>query len=122
MNTTELNAQLTNAIGAHGAWKLRLRMAAQKPGDDDMTETAGDHHNCEFGRWLDSLSVATKSMPEARDTIALHAAFHQIAARTAQLVKQGKKDAALAMLDAEFNEASNKLKNAVVKWKHAANQ
>ncbi|WP_439121797.1 CZB domain-containing protein [Marivita sp.] len=122
MTSTELNTQLNNAIGAHGAWKLRLRMAAQTPGGNDMSATAGDHRNCEFGRWLESLPADTKSMPEAQDTIALHAAFHQTAGRTAQLVHQGKKDAAITMLDTELADASNALKSAVSKWKFAANQ
>ncbi|MBM2319930.1 MULTISPECIES: CZB domain-containing protein [Marivita] len=121
MAPTDLYTQLNEAIGAHGAWKLRLRMAAQKGTSSEMIETAGDCHVCDFGRWLDSLPSHVRAQPEARQTIDLHAAFHTCAGRVAKIAAQGQKDTALAMLDHEFNDASNALKNAVVKWKLAAN-
>ncbi len=122
MTDSVLYTQLTNAIAAHGAWKFKLRMAVNKPGGNDLTQKAGDYHNCDFGRWLGSLSADARAEPEARDTIALHAAFHQSAQRAAQLINQGKTDAALAMLDGEVNDVSKKLNAAVAKWKMKARQ
>jgi hypothetical protein len=120
MSDTALYTQLTNAIAAHGAWKFKLRMAVNKPGGNDLTQKAGDYHNCDFGRWLGTLSAETRAEPEARDTIALHAAFHQAAQRAAQCIAQGKTDTALSMLDGEVNEVSKKLNAAVARWKMKA--
>ena len=120
MSDPHLNAQLSNAIGAHGAWKLRLRMAAMKGDSSEVMTRAGDCHACDFGRWLDGLPADLRAKPEARETIGLHEAFHKSAGRVAQLIAQGKKDAALSMLDDEFSEASSALKTAVAKWKLAA--
>lgn len=120
MSDAHLNAQLSNAIGAHGAWKMRLRVAAMNGDTSEVMERAGDCHACDFGRWLDGLSADLRTKPEARETIGLHEAFHKSAGRVAQMIAQGKKDAALSMLDGEFNEASSALKTAVAKWKLAA--
>jgi len=59
---------------------------------------------------------------EARETIALHAEFHRVAGRAAQLIAQGKKDAALEILDSDFNDASRVLTSAVSRWKLAASR
>ena len=122
MNNANLYTQLSDAIGAHGSWKLRLRMAAMKGERSDVTAAAGDCHACDFGRWLDSLPADMRAQPEARETIDLHAAFHKSAGRVAQMIAQGKKDAALALLDDEFSEASSALKSAVAKWKLSASR
>mgnify|MGYP000126737886 CR=1 FL=1 len=120
MTQTDLSTKLNEAIGAHGAWKLRLRMAAQKGVSSEVIANAGDCHVCDFGRWLDSLPSDVRAQPEARQTIDLHAAFHTCAGQVAQMAVDGRKDKALAMLDNEFADASNALKNAVVKWKQVA--
>lgn len=120
MAPTDLYTKLNEAIGAHGAWKLRLRMAAQKGTSSEVIDNAGDCHACDFGRWLDSLPGDVRAQPEARRTIDLHAAFHKCAGHVAQMAVQGQKDKALAMLENEFNDASSALKNAVVSWKLSA--
>jgi hypothetical protein len=120
MTNADLYSKLTDAIGAHGAWKLRLRMAAMKGEHSDVIEKAGDCHVCDFGRWLDGLPAAIRDLPQARETIELHASFHKCAGRIADMVAQGQQNAALEMLDTEFNSASNALKSAVANWKLSA--
>lgn len=122
MSDPVLNAKLTQAIGAHGAWKSRLRMAAHAEALPAATASAGDHHACEFGCWLDSLPASVQAGDEARETIARHADFHRVAGRAAQLIAQGNKHAALSLLDGEFNEASRVLTSAVSRWKLAASR
>jgi hypothetical protein len=117
MQNSEIYTQLSEAIGAHGAWKYRLRMAASKTEPVDITSTAGDHHGCAFGHWLDSLPPSIRNLPEARDTITLHAMFHATAGQTARLIAKGNRDAALAMLDTELDIVSKQLNAAVAKWK-----
>jgi hypothetical protein len=122
MSDPVLNAKLTQAIGAHGAWKSRLRLAAHTQADPATIAAAGDHHACEFGCWLDSLPVSVQAGEEAREAIARHAEFHRVAGRAAQLIAQGKKDAALGLLDTDFNDASRVLTSAVSRWKLAASR
>jgi hypothetical protein len=117
MQNSEIYTQLSEAIGAHGAWKFRLRMAANKTDPVDISTTASDHHGCAFGRWLDGLPAQIRSLPEARDVIALHATFHATAGQTARFIAKGDKAAALAMLDNQLDDVSKKLNAAVAKWK-----
>jgi hypothetical protein len=117
MQSSEIYTQLSEAIGAHGAWKFRLRMAANKTDPVDMTTTASDHHGCAFGRWLDGLPEHIRTLAEARDVIALHEIFHAAAGQTARYIAKGDKDAALKMLDTQLDDVSKKLNAAVAKWK-----
>jgi|SRR6056297_1850214 len=122
MSDPALYTKLTDAIGAHGAWKFRLRAAARKGADEEMVRQAGDHHGCAFGQWLDSLPGDVRLSQVANDTIVRHAEFHRVASRAAQLIKQGETEAALGMLETEFAGASQALTAAVSRWRMAVNR
>lgn len=122
MSDPALYTKLTDAIGAHGAWKFRLRAAIRKGADEALVAQAGDHHGCAFGRWLDSLPSNVRLEQAASETIVRHAAFHRAASRAAQLIKQGRTDAARDMLEAEFTDASQALTAAVSRWRMALNR
>ena len=122
MTDLALYDNLTDAIGAHGAWKFRLRAAIRKGADEALVAQAGDHHGCAFGRWLDSLPSDVRLEQEASETIVRHAAFHRAASRAAQLIKQGRPDAAGDMLEADFTQASQALTAAVSRWRMTASR
>jgi len=122
MSTPEIYQKLTDAIGAHGAWKHRLRVAVHMNDRQDLVKDAGDHHNCAFGRWLDGLSPEVRGSQEAQETIRRHAEFHSKASKVAQKIVLGQKDLALALLDAELSEASKVLTSAVSRWKFAVSR
>jgi len=122
MTDPALYQSLTQAIGAHGAWKFRLRAAIRKGADEALVTQAGDHHGCAFGCWLDSLPDDVRLRQEASETIVRHAEFHRVASRAAQLIKQGRIDAAQDMLEVEFTAASQALTAAVSRWRMTASR
>jgi hypothetical protein len=111
--------KLNDAIGAHGAWKQKLRVAILMDQQENLVEKAGDHQNCAFGAWLRSLPASERARPEAEETIRLHQAFHASATKVARQVVGGHKDVAMTLLEGEMSEASKVLTNAVSRWKFA---
>ncbi len=120
MDKAELENQITQAIRAHGEWKLKLGSAVRtgvlpKPARDIACDD-----QCGFGKWL----YRIKADPEiARSTgfqnvLSTHAAFHREAGRIAGLVEQGEKEAAQRALDAgDFKLLSANLANNMGVWK-----
>ncbi|WP_062204273.1 methyl-accepting chemotaxis protein [Demequina salsinemoris] len=118
--TTEVSAerQITRAIGAHGAWKKRVRKAvdAGRHGEDLATVARDDA--CAFGRWLasDASQDATGYHEASRQQ---HAAFHREAAATLRLVGAGHRADAAAALEAggSLAEASRVLTQTMLEWR-----
>lgn len=44
--------QINAAVGAHGAWKMRLRGAIRSGRGDIKSHDASMDNRCEFGQWL----------------------------------------------------------------------
>ncbi len=115
----ELQDGIRKAIGAHGAWKLRLKTALSSGGNGLDPATICRNDCCEFGKWLLSSSMS----PEIRAGMPykviyrLHTEFHQCAGSVAGAILAGKTAEAGNMLDGEFTERSEKLKRALNKWR-----
>ena len=73
-----------------------------------------------FGKWLHGTTITEqqKSSDHYRNVLELHAAFHEIASKVAQLAVSGKKAHAEKMLDVngEFTTASAALTTSMVAW------
>lgn len=113
--------QINKAIGAHGMWKQRLRLAIET-GKADVTATDAEKDNlCEFGKWLygTSLSAAEKAGPDYKAVRDLHARFHQCAAKVLSCALAGDRAKAEASLGnaGEFTMASAELTRAMMGWK-----
>lgn len=111
--------EINEAIGAHGAWKLRLRTAISMGKSDVEPATVGCDDRCVFGRWLygPSISAATKVGKPYQVVRRLHAEFHQSAATVLVNAVAGRKDQAGQILEGEFKERSEKLVRALNLWK-----
>lgn len=120
MPTPEIYQKLTEAIGAHGAWKHKLRVAVHLNDGQDLTAEASNYHSCAFGRWLAGLPADVRQSPEAAATIRLHAEFHSTAGKVARKIADGDKAAALEILDGPLSAASKELTSAATRWKIAA--
>lgn len=115
--------ELEKAIGAHGAWKIRLRMAIESGKVDAQLEEIGTDDHCEFGRWLHgpTLTETDRLSPHYAKVLALHAEFHRTAACVAGLAVTGRRSEAeiLMSLRGDYTAVSTKLTLAMIDWKKA---
>ena len=119
MHTEHLSTAITNAIGAHGAWKMRLRSAiATRSSDLNPAEVRCDDR-CEFGKWLYSTQIdaSTKADMPYQVVKRLHREFHHAAADVIDAVVRREDEVAAAMMEEDFIPRSEKLVRALTKWK-----
>lgn len=111
--------EINDAIGAHGAWKLKLRTAISVGKSDVEPATVRCDDRCALGRWLygSTLDDSTKSGKPYQVIRRLHAEFHHSAATVLESALAGRKDQATQALEGEFKERSEKLVRALTKWK-----
>jgi len=111
--------QITRAIGAHGTWKNRLKLAIDSGAADVTPEKASANDQCEFGKWLLSLPATERQSDEYRQIASLHTCFHQEAGEVLRLALGGKKEQALQCLavHSPFGATSEKLTARMMAWK-----
>ncbi len=122
-DATELTveAQITKAIGAHGAWKKRLSTAiADGTHHEDLTAVAADDR-CEFGRWLSTTTPSARDSAAHQTSRRLHAAFHTEAAAVLRQVSAGQLAAARESVGTggRFAESSRVLTATMIDWRKA---
>lgn len=117
---SDLQDQITKAIGAHGLWKTRLRDAVDTGRfTTPLAEVAADDR-CEFGKWLHGAALtALRASADYENVVALHARFHEAAAEVANAVTRGDRSGAEARLRGEFADVSAELTSAMMHWKAA---
>ncbi len=112
--------EITNAVAAHGKWKVRLKEAIATGKIDTAVETIRANDQCPFGKWLHgpTLTAADKHSEHYKTVMDLHTRFHKAAAEVAALATAGKKAEAEAKLsiDSEFSKISATLTTAMVAW------
>ncbi len=113
--------EIDKAIGAHGMWKTRLKMAIDTGKVDTPVETIRLDNQCALGKWLYGATLGTqdKSSEIYKTVQSQHADFHKSAARVAELALSGKKADAEKMmgLNGEFSVVSGKLIGTLMEWK-----
>jgi hypothetical protein len=116
-----LQDEITQAIGAHGMWKTRLRCAIDTGKTDTNDTNVGKDDQCEFGQWLygPTIDAATKTSGDFREVQKLHAEFHKAAAHVLKIALEGNKAEAEKMLalGSVFNDASARLTAAMMHWR-----
>ncbi|MBM4202005.1 MAG: hypothetical protein FJ189_12070, partial [Gammaproteobacteria bacterium] len=90
--------QIDRAIGAHGMWKARIRMAIDTGKSEFDPAIVKTDNSCDFGKWLYG-TLEVKSSPFFEKVKGLHAEFHAEAARILQLALSGQKVVAQAALE-----------------------
>jgi hypothetical protein len=121
-----ISEEIKKAMGAHGAWRLRLRTAIAVGRSDTTPAKVKCDNLCEFGQWLygSTLDSRTRSGMPYQVVRRLHGEFHECASRVLGLAVAGQKDNAMALLEGEYTERSDKLLRALTKWRgevmHAA--
>ncbi|MEQ1794311.1 MAG: CZB domain-containing protein [Nitrospira sp.] len=113
--------QIDKAIGAHGAWKVKLRQNIDGTLALNPAEVSVDNR-CDFGKWLYSLTGGQTSDPHYKEVLTLHAAFHRAAAGVVTKVQKGDKAGAEASigLNGDYASASSKLTAKMMEWKRVS--
>lgn len=115
-----LENEIKNAIGDHGIWKKKLKNAVNTGKIDVKIPAIRSDHYCDFGKWLHGPSITEnqKNSKHYQTVHDLHALFHEKAAKVAELAVNGKRVAAMRMLDVngEYVEASATLATAMIAW------
>jgi len=119
MNDTAMIDALDKAVSAHGAWKVRLRMAIMHGSSEFQPETVACDDKCEFGKWLygSGISDAVKADMPYQVVRRLHADFHKCAARVLTHAVSSEADEASELMAGSFDERSQRLLIALAKWK-----
>lgn len=109
---------IRDAMGAHGAWKLRLKTAVVTGRGDITAEQARCDDRCAFGRWLHGpgLDAGLKRSTPYQVVRRLHAEFHDCAGAVLGAAEQGDSATAEAILAGDFEARSEALKRALTKW------
>ncbi len=111
--------QINAAVGAHGAWKMRLRGAIRSGRGDIRSHDASADNRCEFGKWLygPQIDAATRQGVPYQVIRRLHGEFHRSAGRVLAHIEAGRLAEAELAMNGEFTETSEKLTRAMTKWK-----
>jgi len=113
--------ELDKAIGAHGAWKTRLKTAIETGNIDVSIDVIKVDNQCAFGKWFygPTLNPQDKTSTHYKTVKELHAEFHKVAAKVAELATSGKKADAEKMMamGGEYSKVSSKLTQAMIDWK-----
>jgi hypothetical protein len=115
-----LHEQIDQAIGAHGMWKARLRVAVESGKSEFDPAVVKTDNKCDFGKWLHvTIAPGHKSSSHYAAIKQLHAEFHLEAGRILQLAVSGQKEAAKKDLEGagKFSTISASLTKQMMEWK-----
>ena len=116
-----MKSEILEAIGAHGTWKMRLKMAAQVNGKGLQPEVICRDDQCRFGQWLHGLPAGLLNRPEVREVRDLHARFHRVAGDVARDIVAGEVGKGMDSLQSgEFDRVSSALMMALQDWRRVA--
>lgn len=124
MTNEQLASELRKAIGAHGAWKLRLRTAAATGSSTQSAQDAGNCCLCDFGKWLTDpmRGGGFAATVQHRVLSRIHNEFHHCAGRVVAAIESKDTVAANQLLDQEFAQLSEHLVSGLNKWISEARQ
>ncbi len=119
MSNAAMVQEINSAIGAHGAWKLKLRVAISTGTSEAAPEKVCKDDRCPFGRWIygPTIDPETRAGKPYQVVRRLHAEFHQSAADVLRMALDSRKKEADALFQGPFAERSDKLVRALTKWK-----
>ncbi len=93
-----LKEQITQAVAAHGQWKVKFRdfMAGKLELDANVVQV---NNQCPFGKWLEAEGKTAMASYHFDDIHRLHTEFHKVAAEVIRKKKSGDLNGAQKYLD-----------------------
>lgn len=117
MQTLTLKDQILAAIKAHGEWKFRLRSAINTGKSEWTPHDIQPDNRCVFGQWLHGREIPAEAKNACYfKAIELHANFHRLASKILDMALKGQKEEALKMIEGEYAQLSNDLKQTLMHW------
>ncbi|MBL4607332.1 MAG: CZB domain-containing protein [Pseudomonadales bacterium] len=119
MSTSE---EITKAISAHGAWKVKLRNAINTGECESTPSNVKKDNNCSFGKWLyERIDPSAKNSPFYNQARELHADFHKEAGAILGLALGGNKSEAekRMSLTGDFSRYSAELTAKMKEWQRS---
>lgn len=122
MTADAFRAQVSAAINAHALWKAHLGTAITLGSAPFKVEDVGRDDRCKLGQWLHGLR-GEKNAPQFEEVRALHAHFHEEAAKVLDLALSGRADEARARVapESEYATTSTRLVEALLRWSEEFN-
>jgi chemoreceptor zinc-binding protein len=112
--------EIKKAIGAHGTWKWRLKVAIDVGDIDVQISTILADNECSLGKWLYGPTIPEKEKKSShyQKVREAHAVFHEQAARVVELAMSDNKAGAMKMLEVNgaFTMASAAFTTAMIAW------
>ena len=121
MKDDDLARTLQEALGAHFAWKTRLRRAVDSQAAEVTVDSVRRDDCCVLGKLLHhELPGDQRSGDHYGPALDLHRQFHLTAADALGLALAGKGPEATAIIDGRFSELSAALGAVLMKWRQQA--
>ena len=114
-------SQIDHGIAAHARWKYRLFDAVKTGASEWTTDEIRSYTDCEFGRWLATLSESERRSEQCTAVMELHRQFHESASEVLALALRGETAAAqqAVALNSPFSLVSANLTAAMSAWKES---
>lgn len=120
---SDLNHAISDALRAHGAWKLRLKTGIAKGSLELPADDISQNNLCAFGKWLEDAArdPAIAGLPEFAEVQTLHTNFHKLAGFIAKRIEDNNVEGAARKLNnGQFDHLSHELAAALQRLKKAA--
>ena len=121
-----LEEEIAKAIRNHERWKVKLGAAIENGIISVDAADVGKDNICAFGRWLYGSTIPNDARydPNYIIVLFLHSKFHECAGRVVQLLSEGKKAKAGALMasDGDYAKTSDQLMATMVKWKESVHK
>jgi PAS domain S-box-containing protein len=112
-----------DAIAIHIKWKARLSRFVEGSSTETLhSATICRDDRCELGKWIYAEGARYEALPQYRDLVKKHAAFHVLAGEVAKLVESSDRAGAKAMLGGVFMAASMETVKAIMELKKEASK
>ena len=114
-------SQIDSGIAAHARWKYRLFDAVDTGKSESTVQDTRSDSQCQFGKWLASLTPSERSSEDCQKVTDLHTEFHRAASDVLELALSARKqEAKVAIsLGSRFSLISSNLTMAMSAWKAA---
>ena len=115
-----LKDEINVAIASHSIWKSRLIKAIETGTLDVPQHTIAMDDHCAFGKWLlgNDIPAEIRNSTEYKNVKDLHARFHKVAAKVAELALSGHKVEAdkFMAINGEYTTITTQLISDLAAW------
>ena len=121
-----LDDEIVKAIHDHKRWKVKLNVSIENGTMHTSASDIGKDNICAFGRWLYGSTIPNDARYDPNYIIVqfLHAKFHECAGQVVQLLSEGRRAEARALMasDGAYTRTSEQLMGTMEKWKESVHK